>query len=208
MSAHLLPHLLAVGWECILARWHRKCVHVRGCVLSTEKNIPWSYPRDALWSMLFTPCCCLTWALTFWFPSLLSHASRCYVSGCTSLPCSAVCYSLSARQHFFFLCVCDSFLFISSPWLMLDSVGLRYSTLLLLLKITVLIFSNFPSVGQASSSSWCLLAKLSCPTFDWLWTTDPCLTTRKASRAHNCLIFKSFFFLSPKLHLFCLGAGQ
>lgn len=22
MSAHLLPHLLAVGWECILARWH------------------------------------------------------------------------------------------------------------------------------------------------------------------------------------------
>lgn len=56
-------------------------------------------------------------------------------------------------NFFFFLFFGDSFVFISSPWLMLDSIGLRYSALLILLKITVLIFLNFPSVGQTSSSS-------------------------------------------------------
>lgn len=89
----------------------------------------------------------------FWLSE--SCASWCWISGCSSVPCSALHYSLSTNIFFY-----DRFPFISSPWLVLDFAVLRYSALLLLLKLIIIIFANFPLVGQICSSSWCLCSKL------------------------------------------------
>lgn len=190
-SACRLPYSLAVEWECVLAHWHGKCAHIQGLCLIHKT--PWSCTRKALWSMFFTSWCCLTQALAFWFLTVWNCASWCYISGYTSVPCSALCYSLSTSIFF-----CDKLPFISSPWLVLVSVVLRYSAVLLLFMITMLIFADFILVGQICSYSWCLWSK-------FCGSQTHSLATRKASRAHICLDFKPIFPLSL---VFCLDASQ
>lgn len=164
----------------------------KGCVLSTVQNTyPDPTPGKPCGVCFLLPVAVLHRLLCFGFWVSKTCASWCCISGCTSAPCSALCYSYQPTSF----SVTD---FHLSASLMLDSVVLRYSALLLLLEITMLIFANFPVVGQICSSSWCLWSKL-CGSQTLAWAPE------KQAEHISALILNLFF---PKLSLFCLDASQ